>query len=110
MTLTRRSTLTLAGGAVAAGVIGYLGRRQLPRAGLTGRPSQTARRRPEDQRKTERTLGDPAAKVTVHEFFSLTCTHCAAFARGTMPQVEKDLIAPASCASCFTTFRSTRWR
>ena len=28
MTLTRRSTLTIAGGAVAAGVIGYLGRRQ----------------------------------------------------------------------------------
>ena len=37
---------------------------------------------------------DPAAKVTVLEFFSLTCTHCAAFSRITMPQVEKELIAP----------------
>ena len=29
MTLARRSILTITGGAVAAGVIGYLGRRQL---------------------------------------------------------------------------------
>ncbi len=28
------------------------------------------------------------------EFFSLTCTHCAAFSRMTMPQVEKELIEP----------------
>ena len=28
------------------------------------------------------------------EFFSLTCTHCAAFARETMPQIEKELITP----------------
>ena len=28
----------------------------------------------------------------MNEFFSLTCTHCAAFARETMPQVKKDLI------------------
>ena len=48
----------------------------------------------EDQRKTVRSLGDPAAKVTVAEFFSLTCTHCAAFSRDTMPDVEKNLIQP----------------
>jgi protein-disulfide isomerase len=28
------------------------------------------------------------------EFFSLTCTHCAAFAREAMPDIEKTLIAP----------------
>src|SRR6185437_3954105 len=57
-----------------------------------------------DQRKAERTLGDPGAKVTVREFFSLTCTHCAAFARGTMPEVEKDLIAPGKVRFVFHDF------
>ncbi len=41
----------------------------------------------DDPRETERAFGRPDAKVTVIEFFSLTCTHCAAFARETMPEV-----------------------
>ena len=82
MTLTRRSTLMRAGAAVAIGVIDY----------IRWRGSATAQSTPPmpggDQRKAERSLGDPAAKVTVQEFFSLTCTHCAAFAQETMPQVQ----------------------
>ncbi len=97
MALSRRSTLTVAGGAAAVGVAGYLGLRRFapaPTPYALAQPSgQTAAAPAGDQRKSERSLGDPAAKVTVHEFFSLTCTHCAAFARGTMPEVEKDLIA-----------------
>ena len=97
MTLSRRSTLTVAGGAAAVGVVGYLGWRRFAPApapyALAQPLGQTAAAPAGDQRKSERSLGDPAAKVTVHEFFSLTCTHCAAFARGTMPEVEKDLIA-----------------
>jgi protein-disulfide isomerase len=46
----------------------------------------------EDPRKTERSFGHPDAKVTVMEFFSLTCTHCAHFANDVMPQVTKDLV------------------
>jgi len=46
----------------------------------------------DDPRETERAVGRPDAKVTVVEFFSLTCTHCAAFARETMPQVKAKLI------------------
>ena len=57
-----------------------------------------------DLRKTERSLGDPAAKVTVQEFFSLTCTHCAAFAQETMPQVEKELIEPGKVRFVFHDF------
>jgi len=48
----------------------------------------------DDMRKTPRTLGDANARVQVMEFFSMTCTHCAAFARETMPQIEKALIQP----------------
>ncbi len=41
---------------------------------------------------TPRTMGNSNAKVHVEEYFSLTCTHCAAFQRETFPQVKKDLI------------------
>ncbi len=40
----------------------------------------------------ERAIGDPKAPVQAMEFFSLTCTHCAAFARATFPQVKSELI------------------
>ncbi|WP_284944908.1 DsbA family protein [Acidisoma cladoniae] len=41
-----------------------------------------------------RSIGSPTAKVTVEEFFSLTCTHCAHFSNTTMPQVMDKLITP----------------
>lgn len=46
----------------------------------------------EDPRRTERAIGKPDAKVTVLEFFSLTCTHCAHFSQTTFPQVKSQLI------------------
>jgi len=46
-----------------------------------------------DPRETVRAAGDPKAKVTVMEFFSLTCPHCAAFARETFPRIRTELIA-----------------
>jgi protein-disulfide isomerase len=98
MRLSRRSTLAGAAGAAALGAVSYLGWRRLtpgsppivpalPRAAAHAAPA-------DDQHRAERTLGDAAAKVTVIEFFSLTCTHCATFARTTMPDVERDLISP----------------
>ena len=109
MPLTRRATLSVAGGAVAVGVLGYLGWREFgpipapelppappPPAPIAQAPAPVSQPPAQmaDQRKTVRSVGDPAAKVTVIEFFSLTCTHCAAFSRETMPQVEKELIQP----------------
>jgi protein-disulfide isomerase len=44
------------------------------------------------QLMTERAIGGLDAPVTSIEFFSLTCPHCAAFARETMPQVQTELI------------------
>jgi protein-disulfide isomerase len=41
---------------------------------------------------SERSFGHADAPAVVTEFFSLTCTHCAAFSREVMPQVTKDLI------------------
>lgn len=40
----------------------------------------------------ERAIGNPAAKVQVMEYFSLTCTHCATFANTTFPKVKAELI------------------
>jgi protein-disulfide isomerase len=93
MTLTRRSTLSLAGGVAAMGLVGHFGWR-IPVVGPALAAQPTPATPASDLRKAERSLGDPAAKVTVQEFFSLTCTHCAAFAQETMPEVEKELIAP----------------
>jgi protein-disulfide isomerase len=39
-----------------------------------------------------RGLGPATAKTTVEEWFSLTCTHCAAFAQETFPQIKSELI------------------
>ena len=45
-----------------------------------------------DPRLGERGIGRPDAPVRVTEFFSLTCSHCAAFHRETFPRVKRDLV------------------
>jgi protein-disulfide isomerase len=40
----------------------------------------------------DRILGDAAAPVTIIEYSSLTCPHCAAFHRETLPQVKTNWI------------------
>lgn len=55
--------------------------------------AQTAEAPPAgDARTTDRAIGSPDAKITVQEYFSLTCTHCAAFQRETFPKVKSELI------------------
>jgi protein-disulfide isomerase len=45
-----------------------------------------------DPRLGERSAGRPDAPVTVIEYFSLTCPHCAAFHNQTWPQVKSRLV------------------
>jgi protein-disulfide isomerase len=45
-----------------------------------------------DPRLGERGTGRPDAPVKVTEFFSLTCSHCAAFHKETFPRVKRDLV------------------
>jgi len=40
----------------------------------------------------ERTLGDPNAPVTIVEYASMTCTHCAAFHKDTFPALKENYI------------------
>src|SRR4051794_30061100 len=49
--------------------------------------------RADDVTRAERSIGQANAKYTVNEYFSLTCSHCAAFAVETMPKVKADFIA-----------------
>jgi protein-disulfide isomerase len=43
-------------------------------------------------RLAERSIGRANAPVTVIEYFSLTCGHCAAFSRDILPQVKRELV------------------
>ena len=45
-------------------------------------------------RLAERAVGKADAPVTVIEYFSLTCVHCAAFHRDTLPRVKQELVEP----------------
>ncbi len=47
---------------------------------------------PTDQALKERIMGDPEAPVTIIEYASLTCPHCADFHAETLPQIKKDWI------------------
>jgi protein-disulfide isomerase len=76
MTISRRSLLTV----VPAGFT------------LSAIALRSNAARADDSPKAERFIGKPDAKVTVGEYFSLTCTHCAAFARETFPDIKKNLI------------------
>ena len=51
-----------------------------------------ATRAADDPRLGERSVGRADAKVVVEEYFSLTCSHCAHFAKTVLPQVKSDLV------------------
>jgi protein-disulfide isomerase len=58
----------------------------------------------EDARMAERAIGAPDAKVTVQEWFSLTCPHCARFARDTFPKIRKELAETGKIRYVFRDF------
>ncbi|MGB0748924.1 MAG: DsbA family protein [Magnetospiraceae bacterium] len=55
-------------------------------------------------RLTERTLGDPEAPVTIYEYSSLTCPHCASFHRDTLPQIKEQYIDTGKVKLVFRDF------
>jgi protein-disulfide isomerase len=48
----------------------------------------------DDPRMAERAIGADTAPVVVHEWFSLTCPHCARFVHDTLPAIRTKLIDP----------------
>ncbi len=45
---------------------------------------------PEEMLLEDRVLGDPNAPITIIEYASLTCSHCATFHRNTMPRLKRE--------------------
>lgn len=46
-----------------------------------------------DKVMADRVLGDPKAPVTMIEYASFTCSHCADFATRVLPEIEKQAVA-----------------
>ena len=63
-----------------------------------------AARAEDDPRLAPRAVGNADAPVTVNEYFSLTCPHCARFAKETLPQIHKDLIDPGKLRYVYEDF------
>jgi protein-disulfide isomerase len=57
-----------------------------------------------DPRMGDRVIGVATAPVTVHEFYSLTCPHCARFALDVLPQIKKELVDPGKLRVVFRDF------
>ena len=53
---------------------------------------------------SERVLGDPNAPITILEYSSLTCPHCATFHANTLPQLKKDFIDTGKVKLVFRDF------
>jgi protein-disulfide isomerase len=94
MSLTRRYALSL----VAAGLVTPT----IARAQGTPQPAATPAQT--TAWKSERSVGSPTAKITVDEWFSLTCIHCAHFAQETFPQVTGDLVKTGKVRWVFRDF------
>ncbi len=52
----------------------------------------------------EMIYGDPAAPVTIVEYASLTCNHCAAFHNGVLPEIKKNYIDTGKVRLVFRDF------
>jgi protein-disulfide isomerase len=56
-----------------------------------------------------RMIGDPDAKVTLVEYFSLTCPHCAGFHAGTYPKLKEKYIDTGKVKLEFRDFPLDQW-
>jgi len=57
-----------------------------------------------EEAKTEMTIGKPDAPVTIIEFSSLGCPHCARFHSDTLPRIKKDYIDTGKVRLIFQDF------
>lgn len=98
MPIDRRSLLSFAAAGLVAPILARAQSQPTTQPALPATAVQTA------AWESPRTLGGAEAKNEVQEFFSLTCTHCAAFAQTTFPTIEKDLIATGKVRWVFRDF------
>ena len=73
--------------AIAGAVVAALGLTAAPRAVLADAPAALL-----EITKDERVLGNPAAPITIVEYASMTCPHCAHFAKEVLPELKRKWI------------------
>jgi protein-disulfide isomerase len=71
---------------------------------LIGRRAHAQSATPPDPRMAPRQEGSPTAKDRVEEWFSFTCSHCAAFAQEVYPDVKAKLIDTGKLLYVFREF------
>lgn len=105
MTITRRRLLELTGTGVltltAAGL--FLGDGS-PVAPVTQAAAQSADELMTAGPMEDKVLGDPEAPVTIIEYSSMTCPHCAAFHTGTLPEIKEKYIDTGKAKLVFREF------
>lgn len=77
-------------------------------ASAVGRPA-SAQAIDLDQALAERTIGDPDAPVTMVEYSSFTCPHCADFHLDTLPQIKETFIDTGKVRLVFRDFPLDRF-
>ena len=107
MSTSRRTLLTVGGIVVAAGAGGaawwrFSGQPPAPAPTTTAAAPVVAPTG--DQRLAERSIGKPDAPVVVTEWFSMTCPHCAAFHRDSMPAIKANLLDTGKARLVFRDF------
>lgn len=83
--MKRRSVLALVGGLTASDIL------STPFSALAASATSASTTDPNSPFGI-RSLGDPNAAVTVHEYFSMNCPHCAEFGMHTLPKVIKSYV------------------
>lgn len=103
----QRRALIAAGAAVvvAGGAAGLYYATQSGKKVIVPAPGQLPPALPStDPKMTVRAIGATDAPVTVMEFFSLTCPHCARFSRTTLQEVKKKLVDTGKLRMVFHDF------
>ncbi|MFQ5562608.1 MAG: DsbA family protein [Parvularculaceae bacterium] len=73
-------------------------------AAASGESSETPKESIETGAMGDMTLGNPDAKVTVLEFASVTCPHCAAFHENIFPTIKEDYVDTGKVRFIFREF------
>ncbi|MCW3476998.1 DsbA family protein [Limobrevibacterium gyesilva] len=108
MPVSRRTLLSVGGLVVAGGAVGIWratggSRVELPSAALPANAASPPLAG-DDPRMAERSIGRADAPVTVTEWFSLTCPHCAAFHRESLPKIRTELVDTGKVRLVFRDF------
>lgn len=86
------STVALAGFLLALGMASSLSSSAHAAESTDEPATESAAERTVQDMLADRVLGDPEAPVTIYEYSSLACPHCAAFHRETFPKVKEKYI------------------